>query len=745
MKDIRNLGVPVLVTFFSLFAQNLSAQVVDNVGSGRAIDFDGIDDYIDLGNIYDDLSLPVTISVWVKIDPVTGYACPIFNSQDNLPLYNGVTFIVSASAVSIQYGDGQGENNPSFRRGKSAAIPNIVGRWAHLTAIMRGPSDMELFINGINVGGAYGGDSNLPMASAFPADNAKIGFWLSNGITTRYKGVMDELRIYNRALSETEIRQDMCKKLSGSENGLIGYWSFDETSGNILKDKSANHFDGQLMGNSTRVFSGAPLGDESTFLYTNNWTSKSVKHDIIAENIQGNPEGLHIYKVLNTPSQANGLASGLDVNPYYGVFVASLDQGNIFNLKYDGASLCDAFKRSDNSQSPWTAMNTTTSISNRIEIIPIISVNNEIVYLGPDRVICDQTSFLLTTGLTDMTGKSFLWSTGQTSQSISVTQSGLYSVKVSDLCSEMEDTVNVIFLKKPAFNLGTDGKYCLATPKILKPFDDPSGKEYKWQDGSTNSTFEVKTSGSYWVTVGNICGVLTDTIHIVDDEVGEVNIGPDKIICDQASHFLTSGLANLTDQKFLWSTGETSSSITITKSGLYTLQVSNNCTTRKDTTNIIFLQKPGAFNLGEDQIACVLQSRVLKPYNEADNMNFLWQDGSTGNSFEVKDYGMFWVKAENACGFETDTIHIKNLVEQFKFVPNIITPNDDGLNQFFVLDTERSYAHRLTVYNRWGIEVFSTSDYKNDWDGGDLPSGVYFYQLSGNCVEEKLGSLTISR
>ncbi|MBA4055405.1 MAG: hypothetical protein C0490_11885, partial [Marivirga sp.] len=620
MINLGNLGVAVVIAFLLILSQNLNAQIGDNAGPGRAIDFDGFDDYIDLGNIYDDLALPVTISVWVKIDPITGYAFPIFNSQDNLPLYNGVTVIVSANGVSIQYGDGQGENHPSFRRGKSASIPNIAGRWAHLTAIMRGHSDMDLFVNGINVGGSYVGDSNLPMASAFPADNAKIGFWLSNGITTHFKGVMDELRIFNRALSEAEIRQQMCKKLSGSESGLIGYWDFNETSGNVLKDKSANRFDGQLIGNPTRVFSGAPVGDESTFLYTSNWSSKSVKLDIEAENVQGNPEGLHVYKVLDAPSQTNGLASGLDINPYYGIFIASLDEGNTFNIKFEGASLCDAFGRSDNSQSLWTALNTTTAIANRKEIIPIVNDGNEIVYLGPDQIVCDQTSYLLTTGLTDMTGKSFLWNTGETSQSISITQSGLYSVEVSDLCNVMKDTINVVFLKKPAFTLGADGLYCLETPKILKPFDDSGGKEYKWQDGSSNSTFEVKNSGSYWVTVKNICGVLTDTVHIVRDQIGEVNIGPDKVLCDQMSYSMNSGVASPADKKFLWSTGETSPSIVITKSGLYSLQVSNTCTSTKDTANIIFLQKPSAFNLGEDETTCVLEPRILKPYLQPDNM-----------------------------------------------------------------------------------------------------------------------------
>ena len=135
-RAIVVIGLCLFFTFCSF--TRLNAQPNDHVGSGRAIQFDGVNDYIDLGNIFDDLSLPVTISVWVNVTSGSGYAFPIFNSQDNLPLYNGVTFAVSPSAFSIQYGDGQGENDPAFRRGMSALIPDIAGRWVNITAIMRG-------------------------------------------------------------------------------------------------------------------------------------------------------------------------------------------------------------------------------------------------------------------------------------------------------------------------------------------------------------------------------------------------------------------------------------------------------------------------------------------------------------------------------------------------------------------------------------------------------------------------------
>ena len=57
----------------------------------------------------------------------------------------------------------------------SALIPDIAGRWVNITAIMRGRSDMELFLNGIKLlDSEYSGSTNLPMASMLSGDVEKL-------------------------------------------------------------------------------------------------------------------------------------------------------------------------------------------------------------------------------------------------------------------------------------------------------------------------------------------------------------------------------------------------------------------------------------------------------------------------------------------------------------------------------------------------------------------------------------------
>jgi len=61
-------------------------------------------------------------------------------------------------------------------------------------------------------------------------------------------------------------------------------------------------------------------------------------------------------------------------------------------------------------------------------------------------------------------------------------------------------------------------------------------------------------------------------------------------------------------------------------------------------------------------------------------------------------------------------------------IPNAFTPNGDGLNDRFVIRGLEFYPeNRLLIFNRWGNEIFSSTGYKNDWDGATLNAGTYYY------------------
>ena len=446
-----------LVVFFFLLCFSIGLIGQNNVGPGNAISFDGVDDYAILGNIYDDLELPLTISAWIFLDP--GGLGTIFASQDNSHFYSGFHFYVVHTAIIIEYGDGSGVGS-DFIRGKAGRVNNIFGKWVHVTGVIRSSTDMDIFLNGINIGGTYFGNSQFPMNSSFPTELAKIGYRSTTGVTYYFKGIMDELRIWNRSLTEAEIREQMCRKLTGNETGLAGYWDFNDHYGNLLIDKSRNHFDAQLKGSPKRVFSGAPIGDESVFLYTDDWNDRSLTfedgHDKVSVgNVTGNPGGLHIYEVHEFPSQAHGLNLSMFAEPYFGVFAASDDADNFFDINYQyyDSTVCKLFTRPDNSTLNW-----------------------------------NENTFILT--------------------------------HISERQELIKERWGIIL----EIDLGQDESLCVLDPRILRPLNDTIGFDFLWQDGSTSSKFEIADFGTYWVTANDGCASATDTLNIFKVAVDSIRI-----------------------------------------------------------------------------------------------------------------------------------------------------------------------------------------------------------------------------
>jgi gliding motility-associated-like protein len=85
------------------------------------------------------------------------------------------------------------------------------------------------------------------------------------------------------------------------------------------------------------------------------------------------------------------------------------------------------------------------------------------------------------------------------------------------------------------------------------------------------------------------------------------------------------------------------------------------------------------------------------------------------------------------------------IIDDILVFPNVITPNSDGVNDYFEITNSDKYANNvLQVFNRWGKIVFEQQNYDNKWDGGNLADGTYFYifKYLDNVYN---GSLTILR
>jgi gliding motility-associated-like protein len=79
-------------------------------------------------------------------------------------------------------------------------------------------------------------------------------------------------------------------------------------------------------------------------------------------------------------------------------------------------------------------------------------------------------------------------------------------------------------------------------------------------------------------------------------------------------------------------------------------------------------------------------------------------------------------------------VEVKSDVGQVLFIPNVITPNNDGYNDSWRIENIQLFpSNRVLIVNRWGDVVYQSDFYNNDWDGsfggGLLPAGTYYYIL----------------
>ena len=161
--------------------------------------FDGVDDYIDFGN---DESLkpglPVTLSGWMLCEGLLGNRILMNNYNDSGYYGVWVSIYPDPWQLVTGFGDG-GPRGYQFRRTKHVS-PAPTEVWFHFAGVIRGSTDMDIYIDGVNQEGTYSG-SGGPLAYD---DSPSIigGIWGSD----RFKGILDEVRIYERALLEEEIQ-----------------------------------------------------------------------------------------------------------------------------------------------------------------------------------------------------------------------------------------------------------------------------------------------------------------------------------------------------------------------------------------------------------------------------------------------------------------------------------------------------------------------------------------------------------
>ena len=255
--------------------------------------------------------------------------------------------------------------------------------------------------------------------------------------------------------------------------------------------------------------------------------------------------------------------------------------------------------------------------------------------LGNDTTLCQGQSLVLTASLQ---GSSYLWNTGNNTDSQVVNSSGIYWVDVTTNGCTKRDSVYAVANLAPIISLGGDTTVCEDQNLLLDAGN--FGSSYQWQDNSSNQTYLVSDAGSYWAKVVlNGCSA-SDTINIGFDLKPVFSIGKDTSICEGMTIQLQPIIQNPQGVSYIWNNGAITSSIAITKTGTYNLTATNSCGSNNDeiiiTKGICKLYVPSAFT----------------PNNDGLNDIFRVSAGENISEFKMQVYNRW-----GQIVFETNDIH----------------------------------------------------------------------------------------
>jgi large repetitive protein len=404
------------------------------------------------------------------------------------------------------------------------------------------------------------------------------------------------------------------------------------------------------------------------------------------------------------------------------------------------------------------------TVSNGFNCSATSLITTVTVYPLPDAIItangplefCEGSSVTLTSS----PAVTYLWSNGQTTQSILVENSGDYFVTVTDMngCSATSAITTVNVLPVPDAIITPNGPLTFCDGESVTLTSSP-GLLYLWSTGETTQSIVVTTSGVYFVTVsnGDNCSATSASVTVVVNPLPLANISPEGpvTICQGSSVTLTSS----SGESYVWSTGETTQSIVVETSGDYFVTVTNiyNCSATSQPTTIMVDPLPIA-GFTSSETGSLTYSFVNTSVNAT---SFVWDfgDGQTSTSVDPTNIyaaaGTYTVTltATNGCGSDTATAVITlTPILEFEFF-NGYSPNGDGYNDYWKIPMLSYYTdNEVLIINRWGNEVWKGVNYNNEsvkWegknmDGDEMPDGTYYYIINYNNIV-KTGWVFIKR
>jgi len=239
--------------------------------------------------------------------------------------------------------------------------------------------------------------------------------------------------------------------------------------------------------------------------------------------------------------------------------------------------------------------------------------------------------------------------------------------------------------------------------------------------------------GNYLLThIFNVAGCTdTTTVSLTVMSPPEPFLSADTTICEGDTVHLLAGTAP--SQTYLWSTGDTSVSITANLPGTYSVTVTNagGCTAAS-AMSVAVLSAQAVF-LGNDTIFCRGKSVRIQASEIVSGSEFFWNTGDDEKHLDVSESGIYTLTVSvNGCSFaDTIVVGVQECADCQVYVPTVFAPDRGSPNEVFRLFPGCAVSSiRLQIFDRWGNLIF-VSEENEGWDGTHkgkkMPPGVYVF------------------
>lgn len=281
--------------------------------------------------------------------------------------------------------------------------------------------------------------------------------------------------------------------------------------------------------------------------------------------------------------------------------------------------------------------------------------------------------------------------------------------------------LSTYFELKCPFKIIQSGNLCNQNnPLTLFSSNNHATDKYLWSTGDTSATLEVKKPGVYWLTKDRNGCKWIDTL-IVDSVKTIANNSLIYYKCKDSS--ISIGLDGTNGQNsFIWNNGIQNEYITANNSGIYTRSSEINSCPIVDSFYVLDYPKHNAI-VSTNYILCINDSTVLRGL--VNDVEWYRKTLAIGNLQEIQIKGnnddTIILKSFKNC-WQFDTIFIKVIecginVNDYIFIPNAFSPNNDGINDVFRVHGKYIKDLEMFIYNRWGELVFYSENPTDGWNG----------------------------